>query len=63
MLNRAVIVIGLIALSGGPAAAAGDAAAGKIKAAACAGCHGANGQGVPPILRWRARARSNSLRR
>ena len=48
MLNRAVIIIGLIALSGGPAAAAGDAAAGKIKAAACAGCHGANGQGVPP---------------
>jgi cytochrome c553 len=48
MLNRAVIVIGLIALAGGPAAAAGDPAAGKIKAAACAGCHGANGQGVAP---------------
>jgi cytochrome c553 len=27
---------------------AGDGAAGKAKAAACAGCHGANGQGVPP---------------
>ena len=30
------------------AQAAGDVAAGKAKAAACAGCHGANGQGVPP---------------
>ena len=47
-MYRALIILGLIALSGGPAAAAGDAAAGKIKAAACAGCHGANGQGVPP---------------
>ncbi|MCU0934518.1 MAG: c-type cytochrome [Gammaproteobacteria bacterium] len=30
------------------ASAAGDAAAGKAKAAACAGCHGANGEGVAP---------------
>ncbi len=30
------------------AQAAGDAAAGKAKAGACAGCHGANGQGIPP---------------
>ena len=30
------------------AQAAGDPAAGKAKAAACAACHGANGQGVPP---------------
>ena len=28
--------------------AAGDVAAGKTKAARCAACHGANGQGVPP---------------
>jgi len=28
------------------AQAAGDAAAGKTKAASCAGCHGANGEGV-----------------
>jgi cytochrome c553 len=48
MVKRALIILGLIAFAGGPAAAAGDAAAGKIKAAACAGCHGANGQGVPP---------------
>jgi cytochrome c553 len=32
----------------GAAQAAGDAAAGKAKAAACVGCHGANGQGIPP---------------
>jgi|SRR6516165_2320638 cytochrome c553 len=48
MLNRTVIVIGLIALAVAPAAAAGDPAAGKVKAAACVGCHGTNGQGVPP---------------
>jgi cytochrome c553 len=30
------------------AQAAGDVAAGKAKAAGCAGCHGASGQGVPP---------------
>jgi cytochrome c553 len=30
------------------AQAAGDPAAGKAKSAACAGCHGANGQGVSP---------------
>ena len=28
--------------------AAGDAAAGKAKAAMCIGCHGDKGQGVPP---------------
>jgi cytochrome c553 len=40
----------IVALFGfvGVAHAAGDAAAGKAKAARCAPCHGANGQGVPP---------------
>ncbi len=36
----------------GPAHAAGDVQAGKVMAAACAACHGANGQGVatyPPL--------------
>ena len=28
--------------------AAGDAAAGKVKAASCAGCHGANGKAMVP---------------
>jgi cytochrome c553 len=32
----------------GTAQAAGDAAAGKAKAALCIGCHGDKGQGVPP---------------
>jgi cytochrome c553 len=42
----AVIVasVGLAAI----AEAAGNVEAGKAKAAACVGCHGANGQGVPP---------------
>jgi cytochrome c553 len=38
--------ISLLAIS--IAQAAGDPAAGRAKAAACAACHGANGQGVPP---------------
>jgi cytochrome c553 len=32
----------------GPAQAGGDAQAGKAKAASCAGCHGANGEGNGP---------------
>jgi cytochrome c553 len=32
----------------GTAQSAGDVQAGKVKAAGCAGCHGAEGQGVPP---------------
>jgi cytochrome c553 len=32
----------------GVAQAGGDPAAGKAKAASCAGCHGANGEGVKP---------------
>ena len=32
----------------GTAQAAGDAAAGKAKAALCAGCHGEKGEGVAP---------------
>ena len=40
------VVLGLGLISA--AHAAGDAQAGKAKAAGCVGCHGANGQGVPP---------------
>jgi cytochrome c553 len=43
-----VVVASLAAIAASAAEAAGDVAAGKTKAAACAGCHGANGQGVPP---------------
>ena len=44
-------VTGVIVASLGAAATAeagGNVEAGKAKAAACVGCHGANGQGVPP---------------
>jgi cytochrome c553 len=44
-----VTMAAIAALSAaGPVHAAGDVQAGKAKAAACAGCHGANGQGVAP---------------
>lgn len=44
------LLLGVLAWLGFVAAAqaAGDVQAGKTKAAGCVGCHGANGQGVPP---------------
>jgi cytochrome c553 len=49
MLSTTIIAfLGMV----GTAHAAGDAQAGKAKAAACGGCHGANGEGVgsnPPL--------------
>jgi len=49
MKRHMLLPVGMALLLGiGAAQAAGDVAAGKAKAAACAGCHGANGQGVPP---------------
>jgi cytochrome c553 len=49
-MKRTLMVAGIIAVLGvaGTAQAGGDAAAGKAKAAACAGCHGANGEGIKP---------------
>src|SRR6266700_3751824 len=49
-MKRTLMVAGIIAALGvaGTALAGGDAAAGKAKAAACAGCHGANGEGKAP---------------
>ena len=41
-----VIVVSLGAIA--TAQGAGNVEAGKTKAAVCVGCHGANGQGVPP---------------
>ena len=41
VIMAAVIVVGMSSL--GSAMAAGDAAAGKAKAAVCAACHGMNG--------------------
>ena len=49
-MNSTRLVVGIVALFGVVAAAqaGGDAKAGKAKAAACAGCHGANGEGKAP---------------
>ena len=38
-----------VLLMGGTAAVAGDIAAGKIKAASCAGCHGPDGISANPL--------------
>ncbi len=48
-MKSMLLGVGMAAVLGiAGAQAAGDAAAGKAKAAACAGCHGANGEGVAP---------------
>jgi cytochrome c553 len=49
-MKSTILVAAVVALFGiaGAAQAAGDAAAGKAKAKACVGCHGANGEGVKP---------------
>ena len=44
----AVFITGWLTVVG-TAQAAGDAAAGKAKSAACAGCHGGKGEGMPPF--------------
>jgi cytochrome c553 len=45
------LLLGIVALTAvsGVAQAAGDAQAGKVRAAVCAACHGANGQAPNPI--------------
>jgi cytochrome c553 len=49
-MKRMLSILGIFALLGfvSAAQAAGDAQAGKAKTGACAGCHGANGEGVKP---------------
>jgi cytochrome c553 len=49
-MKRMVLTMGMVALFAviGTAQAAGDVQAGKTKAAACAACHGANGEGKAP---------------
>jgi cytochrome c553 len=49
-MKRMLMTAGFFALLGFAlgAQAAGDPQAGKAKAGACAGCHGANGEGVKP---------------
>lgn len=51
-MNRTTLVtmaaIAALSAAVSPVHAAGDVQAGKAKTAACAACHGANGQGVAP---------------
>jgi cytochrome c553 len=48
-MRRIILSVGIATLLGiASAQAAGDVQAGKAKAAACSGCHGANGEGVAP---------------
>lgn len=49
-MKRTLLYVGFVALLGvfAAAQAAGDVQAGKAKAAPCAGCHGANGEGKAP---------------
>lgn len=49
-MKRLLLTISILSLFGvvGAVQAAGDAQAGKAKAGACAGCHGANGEGKAP---------------
>lgn len=49
-MKSVLVVAGVVAMFGiaSAANAAGDVAAGKAKVKACAGCHGANGEGVKP---------------
>jgi cytochrome c553 len=46
-LSTTIAILALLATIA-DARAAGDAQAGKAKAATCVGCHGANGQGIAP---------------
>lgn len=49
-MKRTLLILGSVVLLPifGVALAGGDPAAGKSKTAACAGCHGKNGEGVKP---------------
>ena len=43
-----IVLISIFLMAAGAALAGGDAKTGKTKAAACAGCHGENGEGIEP---------------
>jgi cytochrome c553 len=49
-MKHTLLTVGFVALLAmfGAAQAGGDASAGKAKADACAGCHGASGEGKDP---------------
>jgi cytochrome c553 len=48
---RSPLIAAVIIVSVGAAQATGNVAAGKARAFVCAGCHGTNGEGVPPTPR------------
>ncbi len=48
-MKKTLLVTAMIAAGFSPAVLAGDAAAGKAKAAVCAGCHGPNGISANPM--------------
>lgn len=48
MIRMLLSAAAIFLLMSGAAQAAADVAAGKAKSAVCAGCHGANGQGIAP---------------
>ncbi len=48
-MKKIILATSLVAASFSTAALAGDAAAGKAKAAVCAGCHGPNGISTNPM--------------
>ncbi len=48
-MNRFIIATATLLMLAPTAFAGGDAAAGKAKAAVCAGCHGPDGNSVNPI--------------
>ncbi len=56
MIRTALLTLGILTLSTGVALAAGDANAGKGKAAICASCHGIDGNGSPGNAEWPALA-------
>ena len=49
MKKVASVIISCVLLGASGSVLAGDAAAGKAKAASCAGCHGANGVSNNPL--------------
>lgn len=61
MIRTLLSAGGIFLLAIGTAQAAGDVAAGKAKAAVCAGCHGANGQGIPPNPALRGKSEDQLL--
>jgi len=58
-----LLTVGVFALLGsvGIVHAGGDAKMGKAKAGACAGCHGANGEGVAPNPALAGKAESQAV--